>query len=270
MNIDFPVTELAERFGVAKDIILSGGAHAYDYYMKREQLQVERKSEPQDVVSIADREVETVINEELKSHFPDDGFLGEEHGITEGGNDWLWVIDPIDGTSCFLNGLHAWCVSVALLYQGKPVAGLVYDPNANELFSAMKGQGTYVNDQPVQCLNVGSLKEGLMGVGISHRIPSEPCVRFIQNLLEEGGMFIRNGSGALMLSYVAAGRLVGYYEPHINSWDCMAAVVLIKEAGGVVNDFLAGEGLLKGNPILASAPGISSDLEKLTNVQLSH
>ncbi|MRI33650.1 inositol monophosphatase [Endozoicomonas sp. OPT23] len=269
MNSDFPVSQLTERFNVAKAVIQSAGALAYKYYQSREQLQVESKAEPQDVVSIADREVETVIDSGLKAHFADDGFLGEEHGLSEGSNDWLWIVDPIDGTACFLNGLHTWCVSIALLHQGKPMAGLIYDPNANELFSAMKGQGAFVNGKPMSCHAADGLKQGLMGVGISHRMPPEACSQFIQSLLEEGGMFVRNGSGALMLAYVAAGRLVGYYEPHINSWDCMAAVVLITEAGGVVNDFLAGDGLLQGNPILASAGGVSSDLERLTKLHLN-
>ncbi len=96
------------------------------------------------------------------------------------------------------------------------------------------------------------VRDGVLGVGFSHRVPVSAFVPFLDRLLSDGGMFIRNGSGALMLSYVAAGRLIGYYEPHINSWDCLAAIVLVREAGGEVNDFLANNGLHDGNPIIAA------------------
>ena len=260
---------LEQRVNLASKVIRSAGALALDYFHNREQLQVESKAEPQDVVSIADRNVEEAIRQGLLTQFSDDGFLGEEQGLLEGSSGWTWVVDPIDGTACFLTGMHSWCLSIALMYDGQPIAGLIFDPNADELFSASKGRGAFVNNQPVNCLTDDSLTRGLVGLGTSHRIPPEPCTEFLQRLLEEGGMFIRNGSGALMLAYVAAGRLIGYYEPHINAWDCLAGIVLVQEAGGVVNDFLAEGGLLKGNPILVSGKGVKADLERLTDLQLS-
>ena len=258
-----------QRFIQAAEVIKEAGHLALDYFRNREQLQIETKSEPQDVVSIADRNVEELIRERLLSAFSGDGFLGEEQGLVKGSSDWTWVVDPIDGTSCFLTGMHAWCISIALMHGDEPVAGLIFDPNAGELFSARKNHGCSVDGKPAFCLDADSLKNGLMGLGTSHRVPPEPCSQFIQKLLEEGGMFIRNGSGALMLAYVAAGRLLGYYEPHINAWDCLAGIVLVKEAGGVVNDFLAGEGLLNGNPILVCGANVKSDLESLTGISLA-
>jgi myo-inositol-1(or 4)-monophosphatase len=148
----------------------------------------------------------------------------------------------------------------------KIACGLIFDPNSNELFSAIAGKGCFVNDKKVETLKVNSVQEGVMGVGTSHRIPSSLCVNFIEKLLSEGGMFIRNGSGALMLAYVASGRLIGYYEPHINSWDCLAGLIMVDEAGGVTNDFLEGEGLLKGNPLLVSASGLKKSLNKMTGI----
>ena len=255
---------ILHRFEQAEKVIRIAGAQALAYFHNREDLIVETKMEPQDVVSIADRNVEKTIIEGLQADFPQDGFLGEEQGITQGDNDYLWVIDPIDGTACFLNGMHAWCVSVAMMVGGKIAFGLVFDPNGKELFSAIAGKGCFVNDKPVSTLNVNSVQDGVMGVGTSHRVPSSQCVNFIERLLNEGGMFIRNGSGALMLAYVAAGRLIGYYEPHINSWDCLAGLIMINEAGGWCNPFLAGEGLLKGNPILVSASGLENTLKQMT------
>ncbi|WP_461538591.1 inositol monophosphatase family protein [Spongorhabdus nitratireducens] len=269
MSSELPVKALEQRYDLARSVIKQAGAVAFDFFQNRDKLQIESKAEPQDVVSLADREVEQVIRQGLIAEFSGDGFLGEEQGLLQGDNDWTWVVDPIDGTACFLTGMHAWCLSIGLMYKDQIVAGLVYDPNADELFSALKGRGCFVNDASVQCLQDDSLKKGLVGVGTSHRVPPEPCTRFLQQLLEQGGMFIRNGSGALMMSYVAAGRLIGYYEPHINSWDCLAGILLVQEAGGYVNHFLEGEGLQKGNPILASGPGVKAELETLTDLQLN-
>ncbi|QUX93982.1 inositol monophosphatase [Marinomonas sp. CT5] len=252
-----------DRFNQAEKVIKIAGAQALEYFRNREKLIVETKMEPQDVVSIADRNVETTIIESLQDFFPRDGFLGEEQGITQGDNQYLWVIDPIDGTACFLNGMHSWCISIALMVDDKIACGLIFDPNSNELFSAIAGQGCFVNDKKVMTLEVNSVQEGVMGLGTSHRVPASLCVNFIDKLLNQGGMFIRNGSGALMLAYVAAGRLIGYYEPHINSWDCLAGLIMVDEAGGSTNHFLNGEGLLNGNPILVAANGVSDSLNQM-------
>lgn len=104
----------------------------------------------------------------------------------------------------------------------------------------------------------------MLGVGFSHRVKADSFIPFLERLLTNGGMFVRNGSGALMIAYVAAGRLIGYYEPHINSWDCLAGIVLVQEAGGVVNDFLAQGGLLRGNCIIASGAALYPQLLALT------
>ncbi|MBJ7536183.1 inositol monophosphatase family protein [Marinomonas transparens] len=258
--------DILSRYEQTERIIGIAGKQALEYFNNRDQLIVETKMEPQDVVSIADRNVEVTIIEGLQKHFADDGFLGEEQGITAGKNDYLWVIDPIDGTACFLNGMHAWCLSIALMVNGKIAFGLILDPNSNELFSAIAGKGCFVNGRQVNTLKVNSVKEGVMGVGTSQRVPASFCVSFIEQLLDQGGMFVRNGSGALMLAYVAAGRLIGYYEPHINSWDCLAGLIMVDEAGGWTNNFLAGEGLLKGNPLLVSSTDLKDQVKKMTGL----
>lgn len=256
---------ILDRFNQAEKVIKIAGVQALEYFRDREKLIVETKMEPQDVVSIADRNVEVTIIKGLQEHFPQDGFLGEEQGITKGDNQYLWVIDPIDGTACFLNGMHSWCISVALMVNDKIACGLIFDPNSNELFSAVAGKGCFVNGRKVETLNVNSLQDGVMGLGMSHRVSTELCVNFVDKLLNKGGMFIRNGSGALMIAYVAAGRLIGYYEPHINSWDCLAGLIMVNEAGGSTNDFLSNDGLLKGNPIIVSSSGIKTSLSQMIN-----
>ena len=134
--------------------------------------------------------------------------------------------------------------------------GAVFDPNSGELFHACRGQGAYVGEVRLQVNDVASLQGGVLGVGFSHRVGTDTFLPFLHDVLEAGGMFIRNGSGALMIAYVAAGRLIGYFEPHINSWDCLAGIVLVNEAGGRCNDFLANNGLEKGNPILVAGPSL--------------
>jgi myo-inositol-1(or 4)-monophosphatase len=255
---------LQERYAFVQSLAREAGRLAYDFYKRRAELAIESKG-LQDVVSIADKKVEELIRGQLEERFPEDGFLGEETGASEGGTPGqaVWVVDPIDGTSCFLGGMPTWCVSIALLLDGEIEIGVIYDPNVDELYAAQRGGGTFLNGvrQPVPPAT--SVKDGLFGTGFSHRSRAEDIVPFIDGLLRDGGMFMRNGSGALMLAYVAVGRLVGYYEPHINSWDCLAGLLLVREAGGWTCDFLADDGLHRGNVCAASAPAVAQKVRSL-------
>lgn len=250
------------RYELAQRVAREAGRRAYEMFRRRDELVVESKG-LQDMVSAADQETEAFIRAEVAARFAGDGFLGEEGGLERGEAEYLWVIDPIDGTACFVNGMHAWCLSIGVLQRGRPVIGVVYDPNSDEMFHAASGAGAFVNDKALRVSPAAAVSEGVLGVGFSHRVPVSAFVPFLDRVLSEGGMFIRNGSGALMLAYVAAGRLIGYYEPHINAWDCLAAVVLVREAGGQVNDFLADEGLRRGNPIVAAGPALYAQLLQL-------
>ncbi len=255
---------LQERYAFAQGLAREAGRLAYDFYKRRAELAIESKG-LQDVVSIADKKVEELIRGQLEERFPEDGFLGEETGASVGGapGQAVWVVDPIDGTSCFLGGMPTWCVSIALLLDSEIEIGVIYDPNVDELYAARRGGGTFLNDvrQPVPPAT--SVKDGLFGTGFSHRSRPEDIVPFIEGLLCDGGMFMRNGSGALMLAYVAVGRLVGYYEPHINSWDCLAGLLLVREAGGWTCDFLADDGLHRGNVCAAAAPAVAQKVRHL-------
>lgn len=251
--------DLDSRYTLARRIAREAGDRALQMFRNRAALEVEYKG-LQDVVSVADREVEGIVRTYVSEAFPDDAFLGEESAAEA--SDTLqrervvWVVDPIDGTSCFLNGMYAWCVSIGILVDGEPAIGVVFDPNSGELFHAARGRGAFVDDQPLHASSAPTFRDGVLGVGFSHRVKPSAFVPFLDRLLGEGGMFVRNGSGALMIAYVAAGRLIGYYEPHINAWDCLAGIVLVREAGGVVNDFLKGDGLTSGNVIIAAGPAL--------------
>ncbi len=246
------------RFRAAREIAYEAGRTALEYFRDPGALEVVSKGR-HDFVSQADLAVEALIRKRLHALFPDDGFLGEESGGAPDPRDsgGIWVIDPIDGTTNFINRVPVWCVSIAYVRQCRIEAGVVYDPNADELFAARRGHGAFCGETPISVNTAKSLAQGTVGIGYSARTPAATAVDSIRRLLDAGGIYQRNGSGALMLAYVGAGRLIGYLEAHINAWDCLAGILLVTEAGGWTNDFLANDGLRHGNPVIAAAPGVA-------------
>ena len=246
---------MESRYFLAQSIARHAGMMALELFQRCDQLVIEFKG-IQDMVSAADRDVESYIKAQVRAVFATDGFLGEEGGADCADAEFVWVVDPIDGTACFVNGMYSWCVSMAVLHHGQPVIGVVYDPNANELFHARTGGGAFCGAKPIHVHPGTSLKDGVLGVGTSFRVGVGDFIPFLDAVLRDSGMFIRNGSGALMITYVAAGRLIGYFEPHMNSWDALAGFVLVQEAGGKCNAFLDNDGLLRGNPVIVGNPAI--------------
>jgi myo-inositol-1(or 4)-monophosphatase len=244
------LTELDARYHYACDVAKAAASRALSWYQQRHQLVIEHKKDLQDVVSEADRNVEQLIKSLIAERFPDDAVLGEESGGETAGARFVWVVDPIDGTSCFINGLHNWCVSLAIVCENEAVIGVVCDPNHHELFHACRGKGAWVNDKRLQAHSAQQLDQGVLGISSSNSQPPEPLTTFITALLQQGGMFIRTGSGALMSAWAAAGRLIGYFEAHMHPWDGLPGIVLMREAGGVTNDYLHNDGLKNGNPVL--------------------
>ena len=258
-------SEYLQRLEFARQVARSAGALAMGYFEKRDELTVNSKG-LQDRVTKADQEVERHIYQKITRSFPDDGFLGEEMASGEPINlveEGTWVVDPIDGTDCFIYGIPCWCISIAWIQNGEAKIGVIYDPLHDEMYSAAVGQAAELNGKALQISDATELSDGITGMGYSTRVAPDASIKPLRRLLEAGGMFNRCGSGALSLAWVAAGRFIAYYEPHINSWDCLAGIVLVREAGGWVNDFLDGEGLTRGNPIIAAAPGI---VEKIQTV----
>ena len=247
------------RFLRAQAVLHEAGKLARSHFGALASLPVEIKQNGQDIVSAADREVETLFRDRIAETFPDDGVVGEEYGLSAGSSGYTWVLDPIDGTSCFVHGSRSWCISVALLKGPETVAGLILDPNADELFTATSGGGAFLNGRPIAVDPRTDMQHGLIGVGASFRVPPRAVSGFIDRLLERGGMFVRSGSGALSLAHVACGRLAGYYEPHIHAWDCLAGLCLIREAGGWTADFAADGDLLRGGPVLGCPPQLRED-----------
>jgi myo-inositol-1(or 4)-monophosphatase len=258
-----PSIDLDERLRVSRQAIFEAGALAADFHARRATLAIDRKG-VQDVVSEADRACEALIVAKLSAAFPEDGFLGEEGGASNEGAAATWVIDPIDGTHNFLTGVPFWCVSVGLVADGEAVLGLIFDPMRRELFHAVRGGGAFLNGAPIRVSGETELGRARICVGFSYRRPVADHARAVEGLLAAGCEYLRLGSGALGMAYVAAGRFDGYWERHINSWDVAAGLALVREAGGWVSDFLSGAGLTEGREILGATPGLLAPVQAAT------
>lgn len=243
---------IAERFAFGQELIVEAAALAQRYFESQESLTVRSKG-TQDVVSEADVEVEKLIRGAIEARFPDDAFFGEEFGHNEvDGAEAIWIVDPIDGTQPFLKELSSWCVSIGFASKGVLEMGFVAAPARDEIFVGRVGHGATLNGRPIRVSDSTSLDDGLLSIGMSPRIGADEIVPIVDKLLRQGVVYYREGSGALSLCYVAAGRLIGYIESHLNSWDGAAGVAIVQAAGGVVNEFLTEESLLTGAPIIAT------------------
>ncbi len=216
-------------------------------------LQVETKGR-QDFVSEADIYVETQLKQWLAEQFPEDGFLGEESGLVAG-ESGIWVLDPIDGTTNFIQGMDYWCISLAYLRQDIIELGIIYAPDRNEFFFARRGAGAFLNGQRL-ALHEPAPDSVIVGIGRSSRTTVARHVQIVESLLNDGIEYRRFGAGALMLAHVATGQVHAYYEEYINSWDVLAGLLLITEAGGSCNAFLENDGLLHGNAVLAGCRSV--------------
>lgn len=265
--MQFDLQQIEARKTLAQEIALEAGKVALNYFKNRENLVIETKRDPQDVVSIADREVENYIKIQVAKAFPKDGFLGEEYGLVAGTSDFIWVVDPIDGTSPFVNGMPNWCVSIAVLCANEPVVGVISAPCHEEIYVSAYGTGATLNGKALTLDSSRTIRNAMTGIGANNYVTPAFVAKMVEDLLSSGGNFIRNGSGALMLAYVAAGRLVGYYEPYMHAWDCMAGFCLVREAGGWFHPFpTQGEALIKGAPVIAAGPGAIDDLKRIAGV----
>lgn len=249
--------DLETRFVAGRLVTQAAGRAAKGFFDRRRNLAVELKG-PQDVVSVADREVESLIVDGLRAKFPRDAFLGEEHGL-QGSGPVTWVIDPIDGTANFMRGVAFWCVSVGLLVENRPVLGFVYDAIQDEMFAAAEGRGAHCNERRCLVSEAGPAR-ARFSLGFNLRQSRQRFLPAVERLHAQGCEFARYGSSALSLAYVADGRIEGYWEGRINAWDVCAGLVLAREAGAVVDDFFAGRGPERVNSIFAAAPSAEAAL----------
>ncbi|HVF64175.1 MAG TPA: inositol monophosphatase family protein [Casimicrobiaceae bacterium] len=221
---------------------------------------------PKDFVSEVDRAAESAIVETLLAAYPDHGILAEE-GTASGRNasaDNVWIIDPLDGTTNFLHGFPQYCVSIALAQKGLVTQGVIYDPVRNDLFTASRGRGAYLNDRRIRVSKRHHLRECLIGTGFPFRDGRylDTYLAMMRTMITHTAGLRRPGAAALDLAYVAAGCYDGFWEVGLNAWDVAAGSLLVLEAGGLIGD-LAGEGdYLHGGQVIAANPKIFVQMVK--------
>ncbi|MBP2551736.1 myo-inositol-1(or 4)-monophosphatase [Neorhizobium galegae] len=254
-------SELAARAALAERMARAAGEMARSFLAHPEKLEWTEKASSQDIVSAADEATEAYLRATIQQHFPADGIVGEEAGSTSGSSGYDWVIDPIDGTMAFLVGQPNWTVSVAVMHAGEPVIGVVAAPMFDEIYVGRSGGGATLNGKPLSINPDWTIRSTTVGFGGTERADPRQAGGFVTRLYQEGGVLFRVGSGALMLAYVAANRLAGYYDPTLFCWDCMAGIVLIREAGGLAE--FAGS-LTEPGEIWAGNKHVFDDLKRIS------
>jgi myo-inositol-1(or 4)-monophosphatase len=212
---------------------------------------------PQNWVTEADGAVERFLSQELAVAFPEDGFQGEEGGLSRSG-PLRWVVDPIDGTSNYARGAARFCVSLACMDGDTPMIGVIVAPALRETIWAWRDGGAWLNGDAIHAADTVDVTQAIMEVGWSRRRPNADYLKLCDRVLMDGASLRHGGSGALGLVDVAVGRQDGYAELHINLWDVAAALIILREAGAKVSDFMSGNGATAGNPIVACAPGLAA------------
>ena len=251
-------SDLHSRALAAAGIAVEAGKVALAAFHGRRRDAVLSFKGPQDYITESDAAVEELIRGKLARAFPDDTFFGEETGGTPGDN--AWVVDPIDGTANFARGIPHFCVAIAFVRNGTTEIGAIYNPCLDELYVARRGHGATLNGQAMSVSPIADIRQATIEIGWSSRKPAEPYLALVARVLAAGANVRRAGSGALALAYVAAGRTDGYCEIHMNAWDAIAGLLMISEAGGYANDFLAGDGLANGNLVLGCTAGLEAVL----------
>jgi len=222
---------------------------------------------PKDFVSEVDHAAEAAIVETLHAAYPDHAILAEE-GTSRDKNanaDYVWIIDPLDGTTNFLHGFPQYCVSIALSHKGVVTQGVIYDPVRNDLFTASRGRGAYLNDRRIRVSRRQHLRDCLIGTGFPFRDGShlETYLKMMRAMIEQAAGIRRPGAAALDLAYVAAGYYDGFFEIGLNPWDVAAGSLLVLEAGGLIGD-LSGEGdYIHGGEVVAATPRVFAQMIKM-------
>ncbi|NJM93831.1 MAG: inositol monophosphatase [Cytophagales bacterium] len=216
-----------------------------------------------DMVSYVDKTSEKICVAALSQIFPEAGFITEE-GTSEKGQseEYNWVIDPLDGTTNFVHGLPIYSVSIGLIHRGRPVLGVIYDPNRDECFYAAEGGKAYCNGEEIHVSQGAELKRGLIVTGLpaSAFVQQDFYMAILKHLMPLAHGLRRTGSAAIDLAYVAAGRFDGQFEYGLKPYDVCAGAAIIQQAGGLVTDFNGGSDYLFGNTIMAACPGVYTEL----------
>ena len=215
----------------------------------------------QDLVTIADRASEQLICERLRSHFPSHGIVAEEGGGHQSPSGFVWFVDPLDGTTNFAHGYPHFNVSMGLAKDGELIAGVIYDPNRDELFAAEKGSGAHLNNRPIKTSTARSLKTSLVSTGFPSTKRSQNVnIHFYYQLAMVSHGIRRAGAAALDFAYVACGRLEAFWEFKLNPWDMAAGILIVNEAGGTCSDMFGNSVDLHGEHVVCDNSHIHAEL----------
>ncbi len=220
---------------------------------------IERKiGQETNLVTEIDKQSEKLIIKKILQHYPDHAILGEEGGAQDQKSEYRWIIDPLDGTTNYTHGLPIFCVTIGIEHKNEIVAGVIYDPNRDELFTAEKGKGAFLNGKKISVTKTDSLINSLLVTGFPYNVNENPqsVIEHFNNFLPKAQGVRRLGSAAIDLAYVACGRFDGYWEVYLHPWDKAAGVLLVKEAGGIVTNFVNDANDIIYNPNTLASNGL--------------
>jgi myo-inositol-1(or 4)-monophosphatase len=247
-----PDAQIDRYLSVATEAARAAGAILLEY--AKSGFRIEHKT-PVNLVTDADHAAEECVIDRIRSEFPGHRVLAEERGRVDAtASPYLWIIDPLDGTTNFSHGYPAYCVSIGLEFEGRCVVGVIFDPTRQELFAASTGGGARLNGHRIQVSSTGILDRALLVTGFAYDIretEQNNLDHFVRFALKAQGIR-RTGSAALDLCYVAAGRFDGFWEVKLNPWDTAAGSVVLREAGGNITDFSGREHSIYGQELVAS------------------
>jgi myo-inositol-1(or 4)-monophosphatase len=220
-----------------------------------------REKAANDFVSEVDREAERAIISTLHEAYPGHAILAEESGA-KGASEYRWIVDPLDGTTNFLHGFPHFAVSIALEHRGIVTQAVIYDPSRNDLFTASRGRGAFLNEARIRVTKRLHLRGGLVGTGFPFKevVNIEAYLAMLRDMMKSTAGVRRAGSATLDLAYVAAGRLDGFWELGLSPWDVAAGSLLVTEAGGLVGDLEGNEGWMESGNIVAGSPKVFGEL----------
>lgn len=246
-----------------KSLALEAGKLSLEEYSRLKASDIKYKSD-KDMVTSADRNVETFIIEQIRKEFPGHDVFGEESGKQDSGNEYMWVIDPIDGTASFIHELPFYSISIALLQHGEPIQAAVYAPRLNELFHAEKGHGAYLHDKRLKVSKCSKLINAMLATGFAclRSNHTHNNLQYFNSIMPLIQGIRRHGSAALDLCYVGAGRFDAFWELNLNLYDYAAGVLIVSEAGGKVYDFEGGSDY-SSKGIIATNGKIDKELKPL-------
>lgn len=241
---------MGKYLDIAVEIASEAGALLAELSKTPREISYKRKS---DIVTDADRRSEAMIIERIRRYFPDHAIVAEEGGGKETSSDYCWYVDPLDGTTNFAHGFPVYCVTLALAYRDEVIAGVVYDPNRDEMFAAERGAGATLNGERIRVSQTSDLAESLLGTGFPPFASNHDLnLQFFFKLTHVSHGIRRAGAAALDLCSVAVGRFEGFWELKLNPWDKAAGSLLVTEAGGRVTDLVGGAFSLHRDEIFAS------------------